>query len=276
MNVEVTAVPFRVASSAKEEAWLVVIRSSTPGTLDRIFRLDGRDAVLGRGSEAEIQLVDEGISRRHARIVRTADGGFELRDLDSSNGTYHNGLRLNESIRLDEGDKVELGGLCQLRFTFNQPLEPDEDLREVELSAGVSPAVAVGAESGKPGLRVLVVDDEPFICSAIQRLLRRDHAVTTATSAREALGLVSAGQWFDVILSDLMMPEMSGEELLRTLREVAPEQAKRVVMMTGGAFTPRSEEFLSALDRPHLTKPLTLEGLHAAIQKALETPSAAA
>ena len=136
--------------------------------------------------------------------------------------------------------------------------------------------MAVGAESGQPGVRVLVVDDEPFICSAIQRLLRRDHAVTTATSAREALGLVSAGQWFDVILSDLMMPEMSGEELLRTLREVAPEQARRVVMMTGGAFTPRSEEFLSSLDRPHLTKPLTLEGLHAAIQKALETPSAAA
>jgi CheY-like chemotaxis protein len=134
----------------------------------------------------------------------------------------------------------------------------------------------VGVGRGRSGVRVLVVDDEPFICSAIQRLLRRDHAVTTATSAREALGLVSAGQWFDVILSDLMMPEMSGEELFSTLREVAPEQARRVVMMTGGAFTPRSEEFLNSLDRPHLTKPLTLEGLHAAIQKALETPSAAA
>ena len=274
MKVDATAVPSRVAPSDKEEGWLVVTRSSTPGTLGRIFRLDGRDALLGRGPEAEVQLVDDGISRRHAHIVRAADGGFELQDLDSTNGTYHNGLRLKGNTRLEEGDNVELGGLCQLRFSWSQPLEPDEDLPE--LSAGVSPAVAVGAESGQPGVRVLVVDDEPFICSAIQRLLRRDHAVTTATSAREALGLVSAGQWFDVILSDLMMPEMSGEELLRTLREVAPEQARRVVMMTGGAFTPRSEEFLSSLDRPHLTKPLTLEGLHAAIQKALETPSAAA
>jgi CheY-like chemotaxis protein len=107
-------------------------------------------------------------------------------------------------------------------------------------------------------------------------LLRRDHAVTTVTSAREALRLVNAGQRFDVILSDLMMPEMSGEDLVTTLRQVDPEQAKRVVIMTGGAFTPRSEEFLSALERPHLTKPLTLEGLRSAIQKALKPPSAAA
>jgi CheY-like chemotaxis protein len=274
MNVDATAVTSKLTPSHKDPGWLVVTRSSTPGTLGRIFKLEGRDAVLGRGPEAEVQLVDDGISRRHARIVRAADGAFELQDLDSTNGTFHNGLRLKGGIRLDEGDKVELGGLCQLRFSLSQPLDPDDDLREV--TAGVSPAVSVGAESGRPGVRVLVVDDEPFICSAIQRLLRRDHAVTTATSAREALGLVSAGQWFDVILSDLMMPEMSGEELLSTLREVAPEQARRVVMMTGGAFTPRSEEFLSSLDRPHLTKPLTLEGLHAAIQKALETPSAAA
>ncbi len=131
-------------------------------------------------------------------------------------------------------------------------------------------------DSGKAGGRVLVVDDEPFICSAIQRLLRRDHAVTTVTSAREALSLVNAGQRFDVILSDLMMPEMSGEDLVTTLRQVDPEQAKRVVIMTGGAFTPRSEEFLLALERPHLTKPLTLEGLRSAIQKALKPPSVAA
>jgi PAS domain S-box-containing protein len=151
-------------------------------------------------------------------------------------------------------------------FTVTLPVHP---------SASVSTAAAANAAAGKPGVRVLVVDDEPFICSAIQRLLRRDHAVTTVTSGREALGLVSAGQRFDVILSDLMMPEMSGEELLSTLRELAPEQARRVVMMTGGAFTPRSEDFLNSLERPHLTKPLTLEGLHAAIKKTLETAAAA-
>jgi CheY-like chemotaxis protein len=274
--MSVDATPSKLAPPAKDGGWLVVTRSSTPGLLGRVFKLEGRHAVLGRGPDAEVQLVDDGISRRHARIVCAGVGAFELQDLGSTNGTFHNGRRLKGTIRLVEGDKVELGGLCQLRFSLSQPQELDADSAGTQVPASVCQAVSVGAGRGRSGVRVLVVDDEPFICSAIQRLLRRDHAVTTATSAREALGLVSAGQWFDVILSDLMMPEMSGEELFSTLREVAPEQARRVVMMTGGAFTPRSEEFLNSLDRPHLTKPLTLEGLHAAIQKALETPSAAA
>jgi DNA-binding NtrC family response regulator len=69
---------------------------------------------------------------------------------------------------------------------------------------------------------------------------------------------------------------MSGEDLLAALREVAPDQARRVVIMTGGAFTPRSEEFLRSLDLPHLTKPLTLDSLRAAISRALESSNAAA
>jgi len=72
------------------------------------------------------------------------------------------------------------------------------------------------------------------------------------------------------------MPEMSGEDLLRALREEAPDQAARVVIMTGGAFTPRSEEFLRSLTLPHLTKPLTLDNLRAAIDGALQHAPAAA
>jgi len=144
------------------------------------------------------------------------------------------------------------------------------------LPSTVPVGVPAHTEAGGQGARVLVVDDEPFICTAIQRLLRREHVVTTVTSAREALSLVRAGERFDVILSDLMMPEMSGEDLLETLREVAPEQARRMVIMTGGAFTPRSEDFLRSLDLPHLTKPLTLQSLRTAIRRALESTSAAA
>jgi PAS domain S-box-containing protein len=145
-----------------------------------------------------------------------------------------------------------------------------------QLPSLVAAGALPGAQAGRQGVRVLVVDDEPFICSAIQRLLRRDHVVTTVTSAREALALVREGQRFDVILSDLMMPEMSGEDLLVALREAAPDQARRLVIMTGGAFTPRSEDFLRTLDLPHLTKPLTLESLRAGIRQALETAAAAA
>ena len=58
--------------------------------------------------------------------------------------------------------------------------------------------------------RVLVVDDEQMLCNAIERILGADHDVTTVTSAREALSRLGAGERFDLILCDLMMPEMTG------------------------------------------------------------------
>ena len=124
--------------------------------------------------------------------------------------------------------------------------------------------------------RVLLVEDEVVVAESLRLVLASEFDVVVKTHPLDAYALISAGQTFDVILCDLMMPEMSGEELLATLRTVAPEQARRVVIMTGGAFTTRSEEFLHSLELPHLTKPLTLEGLRAAIQKVLAAPSAAA
>ncbi|MEJ7728110.1 MAG: response regulator [Polyangiaceae bacterium] len=92
--------------------------------------------------------------------------------------------------------------------------------------------------------RILVVDDEPMVARAISRMLGRDHEVTATTHAREALERMRAGERFDIIFSDLMMPEMSGMELFAAIGAVAPEQAQRVVFLTGGAFTPAAHSFL--------------------------------
>jgi PAS domain S-box-containing protein len=218
---------------------------------DRMVVVEVSDT--GRGIPAELE----------ARIF---DPFFTTKPVGEGTGL---GLSVCHGIVRELGGEISVHSEVGKGSTFSVKLP-------AHLPAGVSLGIPTIAETGRPGARLLVVDDEPFICSAIQRLLRREHAVTTVTSAREALALVSAGQRFDVILSDLMMPEMSGEGLLQALREVAPDQARRLVIMTGGAFTPRSEEFLRSLDLPHLTKPLTLESLRAAIRSALETSSVAA
>ncbi len=207
----------------------------------------------GRGIPAELQ-------------ARVFDPFFTTKPVGEGTGL---GLAVCHGIVRGLGGEITVESEVGRGSTFSVRLP-------TQLPAGASPGVSGEADGFRPGVRVLVVDDEPFICSAIQRLLRREHRVTTVTSAREALSLVSAGQRFEVILSDLMMPDMSGEDLVTALRQVAPEQAGRVVIMTGGAFTPRSEEFLRSLHLPHLTKPLTLESLRGAIRTALEASSAAA
>ena len=119
-------------------AWLVVTAASTPGTVGRSFKISGEESVVGRSPEAQVRLMEEGVSRKHARILRSADGKFELSDLGSTNGTYLNGTRLAGPGRLDEGDRVQLGGQCSLRFTFKESSDGDENLREALAAAHVA------------------------------------------------------------------------------------------------------------------------------------------
>jgi PAS domain S-box-containing protein len=113
----------------------------------------------------------------------------------------------------------------------------------------------------RPGrARVLVVDDEPSILELIVRALRTDYEVATATNGKDALALALAAP-FDAIVSDVMMPEMSGVELHQALARQAPQQAERVVFVTGGAFTPSAQEFLDSVPNPCLDKPFSVSGL---------------
>jgi PAS domain S-box-containing protein len=103
--------------------------------------------------------------------------------------------------------------------------------------------------------RILVVDDEPLVAKVVSRSLALDHEVVGLERSAEALELVRAGQRFDVILCDLMMPEMSGIDFYRALCDCAPEQADVVVFLTGGAFTPRARRFLDEVPNRWLEKP---------------------
>ncbi|HEY4186235.1 MAG TPA: response regulator [Polyangia bacterium] len=103
--------------------------------------------------------------------------------------------------------------------------------------------------------RVLVIDDEPTLARALGRVLEPDHEVTIAPSASEASRLIVAGDRYDVILCDLMMPQMSGMDLHTDLTARAPEQASRMVFLTGGAFTSEARQFLDGIPNQRIEKP---------------------
>jgi signal transduction histidine kinase/CheY-like chemotaxis protein len=111
------------------------------------------------------------------------------------------------------------------------------------------------APEASPRHRVLVVDDEPLACASIYRALSRRFDVVPHTSPRHALDVLRAGERFDAVLCDLMMPEMSGAEFHRELLRLDPELADRVVFLTGGAFTEGAREFLERVRNPLLHKP---------------------
>jgi CheY-like chemotaxis protein len=110
-----------------------------------------------------------------------------------------------------------------------------------------------------------VVDDEVVLGKAIRRMLSPEHEVLAITSAREAIRRVSKGERFDVIICDLMMPEVTGMDLHAEIVALAPEQADKVVFMTGGAFTSRAREFLDQVRNPRVEKPIDAGSLRALV-----------
>jgi CheY-like chemotaxis protein len=109
--------------------------------------------------------------------------------------------------------------------------------------------------------RVLVIDDEPLIATVVKRTLVDEHDVVTCPSAEAALDLLGAGEAFDLVLCDLMMPRMTGMDLHAEIVRRWPAYEARLVFLTGGAFTPRAREFLERTSCAHLEKPFDAQTL---------------
>jgi len=112
--------------------------------------------------------------------------------------------------------------------------------------------------------RILVVDDEPYVCDAVRMMLAFDgHQVQTASSGKEALTLFAKGK-YDVVITDYAMPGMKGDELAVAIKSIAPEQP--IVLITAYAEMLKSAETpLTGVDSI-ISKPFLLENLRAAIE----------
>jgi len=115
---------------------------------------------------------------------------------------------------------------------------------------------------------VLVVDDEAPIVESLTKIFRREGLnVLSATDGNAGLDLLRKHR-VGVLLTDLMMPGMSGMEVYERLRAAFPGAEKRVVFVTGGAFVPRLAEFVRSIDNATVAKPFDEAQLLAAVQAA--------
>jgi CheY-like chemotaxis protein len=104
--------------------------------------------------------------------------------------------------------------------------------------------------------RVLVIDDERLITQVVRRTLTQEHDVVALDNAAEALRRLDAGERFDAIVCDLMMPGLTGMDFhARVLRDY-PDLADKIVFFTGGAFTPRARDFLRHVPNQRVEKPI--------------------
>jgi ligand-binding sensor domain-containing protein/signal transduction histidine kinase/CheY-like chemotaxis protein len=145
------------------------------------------------------------------------------------------------------------------RAAREHPLDPESPESASRGGGAAQPAPVRG--------RVLVVDDDALVSGAIRRTLSRENDVEVLVSARQALARLTEPELrYDVVLCDLMMPEMTGMDLFDALMKTAPRVAGRVVFITGGAFTAAARTFLDRVDNPRVEKPFDPETLRKLIR----------
>jgi CheY-like chemotaxis protein len=115
--------------------------------------------------------------------------------------------------------------------------------------------------------RILVVDDERMVAQALSLVLSREFAVTTTTQPAQALEWIVSGESFDVILCDVMMPEMNGVELRARIDATDPDQAARIVFVTGGVLLPHVRALLESVPNAWIEKPIDIDGLRELVRR---------
>jgi PAS domain S-box-containing protein len=207
------------------------------------------------GGRAVVEVHDTGCGIPRENLSGIFDPFFTTKKVDEGTGL---GLSICQGIVSGLGGRIMVDSEVGRGSIFRVVLPPAGRKREEPDS---SPAIASPPQRG----RVLVVDDEVALGNALGRVLEREHTVVVEADAREALARLGK-ETFDVIFCDLMMPRMSGVEFYETLARANPAAARRVVFMTGGAFTARSRSFLASVANVSIAKPFDVESLRAIIR----------
>jgi two-component system, NtrC family, sensor kinase len=218
-------------------------------------RREGRDAVVlvadnGRGIPEDLR-------------SRIFEPFFTTKDVGTGTGL---GLSISSAI------VSALGGAITVESAVGEGSVFSVRLPIADVETNVTPTSSRPARATTTidrSLRVLVVDDEPNLTKMIRRILGDEHDVRVTSSSREAVRLLlgadgPAGE-YDLVLCDLMMPELSGEGVYAQVTAARPELARSFVFMTGGAFTDSARGFIDTAVFPVLEKPFEANALRALV-----------
>jgi PAS domain S-box-containing protein len=211
----------------------------------------------------QVEIADDGVGIPPEIRPRIFDPFFTTKPVGVGTGL---GLSICHGIVVAMGGEITVDSAPERGTTF-RVLLPAAPVEEV-----APPAPPTSAPSRRA--RVLVVDDEPLVGRAVQRILSPPHDVRVQASGQAALAAIEAEDGWDLVLCDLMMPDLSGMDLHGLVVARRPELAARFVFLTGGAFTGGAQEFLRRVPNERLEKPFEPTALRALVARVLEAGKA--
>jgi two-component system cell cycle sensor histidine kinase/response regulator CckA len=261
----------------------------------RLIR-DYRDVPLVDASESRIaqvflnllvnaaQAVDPTrASENEIRLVVTASGPSVVIDVIDNGGGIGDDLRARlfdpfvTTKPAGEGTGLGLFISREILHGLGGSIDVESELgRGTRMRVTVPAAAAVTVSStpprrsplpDEPRARVLVIDDEDSIGLSLRRALEGEASVVVATSGLEALALLEADPSFDVILCDVVMPDVDGVAVFERARGLDPALGERFVFMTGGVLSPDTHAFLATMHNRLLEKPFSIDQLRPLLRR---------
>jgi signal transduction histidine kinase/CheY-like chemotaxis protein len=205
------------------------------------------------GAFVKVEITDTGVGIAPENLAHLFEPFFTTKPAGEGTGL---GLSICHGIVTKMGGAIEVTSRPGHGSTFTVSL-PIGEIRPDERPQPPAPRPAA-PPSGRA--RVLAIDDDPLVLAAIKRSLA-GHEVVSIDDGRQALTLLAEDHAFDVILCDIMMPELSGVDLHEQMAVVAPLLQERIVFLTGGAFTAGTRAFLDRVPNRRLDKPFDVQEL---------------
>jgi PAS domain S-box-containing protein len=210
------------------------------------------------GGDVFAEVADTGHGIAPENLGRIFEPFFSTKPIGAGSGL---GLAITRSLVAEFGGDIRVESAAGQGTRFVVRLPACAAPPERPPGAADAPRAAEAEVRG----RILIVDDEEQVRRILLRLLGSRHEVVAAASGREARALLEVDQAFDVVLCDLMMPEMTGMDLHAWLVAQASGLARRVVFMSGGAFTPRAADYVASVGNLQIDKPFEPAALRQAV-----------
>jgi signal transduction histidine kinase len=226
---------------------------------------DGEIAISSSNPSPEVLTInvrDTGIGMEPQVMQRIFDP-FEQgnRSFERRFGGLGLGLAISKSLAQAQGGTLtaQSGGRdCGSTFILSMPT--------LSLAEAITVPRKASSEASQQGLKILLVDDHQDTCAALEKLLvRRGHLVAATHNVRSAME-ASVRNKFDLLISDIALPDGSGMDLMKQLRAISKIPG---IAISGFGNNGDIERSLQAGFSEHLIKPIKLENLEAAIERAI-------
>jgi signal transduction histidine kinase/ActR/RegA family two-component response regulator len=216
------------------------------------------------GETILVTVQDNGPGIDPENLKQIFDPFFTTKEVGCGTGL---GLSICYGILQEHGGIIEVESQPGRGARFTVTLPVVEPPAREEVSEPDTPKPQLNARNGEV---VLVVDDEVSVREIVREALEPlGFRVDAAAGGAEALARLQNTS-YDLVLTDMRMPGMGGQELFEQIRRSDPELARRFIFFTGDVASPGTRQFLGRCGRPVLAKPFSIDQLLAIVSQGLE------